>query len=66
MGPFRPELGDSSIVQDGVDYACPASPSASVPIRLIKVLRGRFRDVSWMVYTLTALFIARFYYLGAG
>jgi AGZA family xanthine/uracil permease-like MFS transporter len=30
---------------------------------LIKLLRGRFRDVSWMVYALTALFIARFCYL---
>jgi AGZA family xanthine/uracil permease-like MFS transporter len=31
---------------------------------LIKVLRGRFRAVNWMVYALTALFIFRFYYLG--
>jgi adenine/guanine/hypoxanthine permease len=31
---------------------------------LIKVLRGKFRQVNWMVYTLTALFLMRFYYLG--
>lgn len=30
---------------------------------LLKVLRGRFRDVNWMVYLLTILFIARFWYL---
>jgi len=32
---------------------------------LLKVLRGRFREVNWLVYVLTALFIARFLYLGA-
>jgi len=31
---------------------------------LIKVLRGRFRQVNWMVYALTVLFMVRFYYLG--
>jgi adenine/guanine/hypoxanthine permease len=31
---------------------------------LIKILRGRFRKVNWMVYVLTALFLVRFYYLG--
>jgi AGZA family xanthine/uracil permease-like MFS transporter len=31
---------------------------------LIKVLRGRFRRVNWMVYCLTVLFLVRFYYLG--
>jgi AGZA family xanthine/uracil permease-like MFS transporter len=30
----------------------------------IKVLRGKFRQVNWMVYLLTVLFLARFYYLG--
>ncbi|HTS61579.1 MAG TPA: NCS2 family permease [Candidatus Acidoferrales bacterium] len=30
---------------------------------LIKILRGRFREVNWFVYLLTALFIARFVYL---
>jgi AGZA family xanthine/uracil permease-like MFS transporter len=30
---------------------------------VLKVLRGRFREVSWMVYALTALFVARFWYL---
>jgi AGZA family xanthine/uracil permease-like MFS transporter len=32
---------------------------------LIEVLRGKFRRVNWMVYGLTALFLLRFYYLGA-
>ncbi len=31
---------------------------------LIKVLRGKFRQVNWMVYLLTAMFLVRFYYLG--
>jgi len=30
---------------------------------LIKILRGRFREVNWFVYLLTALFVARFFYL---
>jgi AGZA family xanthine/uracil permease-like MFS transporter len=30
---------------------------------LIKILRGRFREVNWFVYLLTALFIVRFVYL---
>ncbi len=32
---------------------------------LLKVLRGEYRKVNWLVYVLTALFIARFLYLGA-
>jgi len=35
-----------------------------VAYTLLKVLRGRFREVSWMVYVLTGLFIMRFWYLG--
>ena len=31
---------------------------------LLKVARGKFREVNWFVYLLTALFIARFAYLG--
>jgi AGZA family xanthine/uracil permease-like MFS transporter len=31
---------------------------------LLKVLHGEFRKVNWLVYLLTALFIARFLYLG--
>ena len=31
---------------------------------LLKVLRGQFREVNWMVYALTLLFLARFFYLG--
>lgn len=30
---------------------------------VLKVCRGQVRDVSWLVYLLTALFIARFAYL---
>jgi AGZA family xanthine/uracil permease-like MFS transporter len=30
---------------------------------LIKLLRGKFRSVNWMVYALTVLFLVRFYYL---
>jgi AGZA family xanthine/uracil permease-like MFS transporter len=33
---------------------------------LLKVLRGRYREVNWLVYALTALFIVRFVYLGHG
>jgi len=33
---------------------------------LMKVLRGKARQVSWFVYVLTALFIARFAYLARG
>jgi AGZA family xanthine/uracil permease-like MFS transporter len=33
---------------------------------LLKVLRGQHRDVNWLVYALTALFIVRFIYLGRG
>ena len=32
----------------------------------MKVLRGKFREVNWFVYVLTALFIVRFVYLGKG
>ncbi len=31
---------------------------------LLKVLRGRLREVNWMVYLLTGLFLIRFWYLG--
>ncbi len=31
---------------------------------LLKVLRGEFRSVSWVMYVMTALFIGRFVYLG--
>ena len=33
---------------------------------LLRVLRGEWRSVSWVVYLLTALFLVRFYYLGTG
>jgi adenine/guanine/hypoxanthine permease len=33
---------------------------------VIKVLRGKFREVNWLVYVLTALFLFRFLYLGKG
>ena len=32
---------------------------------LLKVARGEFRSVNWLVYLLTVLFIARFIYLGS-
>ena len=33
---------------------------------VMKVARGKFREVNWFVYALTALFIARFVYLSRG
>jgi AGZA family xanthine/uracil permease-like MFS transporter len=33
---------------------------------LLKVVRGQFREVNWIVYLLTALFIVRFIYIGKG
>ncbi|MCU1275104.1 MAG: Xanthine/uracil/vitamin permease, partial [Bryobacterales bacterium] len=33
---------------------------------LLKIFRGQYREVNWLVYVLTALFIARFVYLGRG
>jgi adenine/guanine/hypoxanthine permease len=33
---------------------------------VIKVLRGKFRQVNWFVYVLTALFVCRFLFLGKG
>jgi AGZA family xanthine/uracil permease-like MFS transporter len=32
----------------------------------LKILRGRFREVNWTVYVLTALFVVRFWYMRAG
>lgn len=32
---------------------------------ILKIARGEFRGVHWLVYVLTALFIARFFYLGS-
>ncbi len=37
-----------------------------VTFTLMKVLRGEFRHVGWLMYVLTALFILRFFYLGRG
>jgi AGZA family xanthine/uracil permease-like MFS transporter len=37
-----------------------------VSYTLLRVFRGEFRRVSWLVYVLTALFIARFAYLSGG
>jgi len=33
---------------------------------LLKVARGKFREVNWLCYLLTGLFIARFVYLSRG
>ena len=36
-----------------------------VAYTVMKIARGEFRSVNWLVYVLTALFIARFVYLGS-
>jgi AGZA family xanthine/uracil permease-like MFS transporter len=33
---------------------------------VLKIARGKFREVNWLVYVLTALFVARFAYLSQG
>jgi len=33
---------------------------------LLKVFKGEYREVNWLVYLLTALFLLRFAYLGSG
>jgi AGZA family xanthine/uracil permease-like MFS transporter len=33
---------------------------------VIKVLRGKFRQVNWFVYVLTVIFVVRFWYMGKG
>ena len=33
---------------------------------ILKIARGEFRTVSWLVYALAILFIARFVYLSGG
>ena len=33
---------------------------------LLKVFRGQYREVNWVVYVLTLLFLARFFYMGKG
>ena len=37
-----------------------------VAYTVLKIVRGEFRGVNWLVYVLTILFIARFLYLGSG
>jgi AGZA family xanthine/uracil permease-like MFS transporter len=37
-----------------------------VAYTVLKIARGEFRSVNWLVYLLTILFIARFLYLGSG
>jgi xanthine/uracil/vitamin C permease (AzgA family) len=32
----------------------------------MKLARGKFRQVNWLMYLLTALFLARFVYLAKG
>ena len=34
-----------------------------IAFTLLKVFRGKFREVNWLVYILTALFVARFVYI---
>ena len=33
---------------------------------LLRLARGEFREIGWLMYILTAIFIARFFYLGRG
>lgn len=33
---------------------------------ILKIARGQFREINWLVYVMTALFILRFAYLGQG
>jgi adenine/guanine/hypoxanthine permease len=33
---------------------------------VLRIVRGEFREVNWLVYVLAALFLVRFYYLGGG
>jgi AGZA family xanthine/uracil permease-like MFS transporter len=33
---------------------------------ILKILRGKFREVNWFVYLLTGLFILRFLYVARG
>ena len=33
---------------------------------LLKILRGQYREVNWLVYALTLLFVARFIYMSKG
>jgi AGZA family xanthine/uracil permease-like MFS transporter len=37
-----------------------------VAYTVLKVARGKFREVNWFVYVLTLLFILRFVYLAKG
>jgi AGZA family xanthine/uracil permease-like MFS transporter len=33
---------------------------------LLRLLRGEFAKINWLMYVLTAVFLVRFYYLGGG
>jgi AGZA family xanthine/uracil permease-like MFS transporter len=37
-----------------------------IAFTLLKLLRGKFREVNWLMYLLTALFLARFVYVAQG
>ena len=37
-----------------------------ISFTVLKVLAGERRQISWLVYILTLLFLARFVYLGSG
>jgi AGZA family xanthine/uracil permease-like MFS transporter len=37
-----------------------------IAFTLLKLLRGKFREVNWLMYVLTALFLARFVYVAQG
>ena len=43
----------------------PINGAATTAHTLLRLLSGRHKEVNWVVYVLTALFLARFIYLGA-
>jgi AGZA family xanthine/uracil permease-like MFS transporter len=53
-----PAIPLSFSIANGIAFGCTS-------FTLLKILRGEYRQVNWLVYVLTALFIARFLYLGA-
>ena len=67
IGPLRPSI-IAAPFWSGAHSTEPA-PNANglafgfTAYSLIKILRGRFREVNWFVYLLTALFLLRFFFL---
>ena len=42
-----------------------ASTPGFTAYTVLKIARGEFRTINWLVYVLTALFVVRFFYLAA-